>query len=502
MADESQQSSIPLHALLSISFLVIGGGISGLTSAIALRRAGHRVLVLEKGNGIKNTGESGIHVPANLTKVLFNWGLKDKLLQCGLVSHTMFLTKYTTGEFLGTQVWEEEVLRETRGEVLLMTHRNLVKVLYDAAISLGAKIRHNAEVVEIDAAKRQVTLASGEVLMADAIVGADGPSSLCRKAVMESRDPGKPLGISIATVQEEYVSKDLFRSDGLKNNDHVLLVAFGSRQFVMSYPMGNGKYTVHFYTADDVAVGQYGDPPSADLKKLMVNCEPRLLRMAQHAGPAVRVVIKNYTLKADWIHETGHLVVIGQAAHPWPGCTIQGSAMAVEDAAVLGKLFSHLSSEDQIPDFLSAFQDLRQPRVKQIFLNELASVFFSMLEDGDPQQVQRDEAMRAKHKSGVSVLDNLDDSPEWDELRTTFNYDCEDEADDWWLKWGRLREQARSRNPKTLGRCNELGISRIPPRRSVLRMRRYDSVQGSTLWGTICRDLRGVRHGILMCRTQ
>ena len=116
--------------------------------------------------------------------------------------------------------------------------------------------------------------------------------------------------------------------------------------------------------------------------------------------------------------------------------------MAVEDGAVLAKIFSHISSKRQIQSFLYAFHEIRQDRVRTVRAGELASTFF-MTADG-PEAVQRDAAMLAKAQQGGNVLDSENDaSAVWDEYRIVFGYDCEDEADDWWVQWGVLRERAR-----------------------------------------------------------
>lgn len=125
--------------------------------------------------------------------------------------------------------------------------------------------------------------------------------------------------------------------------------------------------------------------------------------------------------------------------------SIQDTAMAVEDGAVLAKLFSHLRSEDQIESFLFAFQDLRQPRCQFVCNNEVGNLKFMTLEPSESQQY-RDYALRAKRDAGMNVLDAVGDieaTSEWEEIKTVFGYDAEDEADNWWMAWGLLRERAR-----------------------------------------------------------
>lgn len=119
--------------------------------------------------------------------------------------------------------------------------------------------------------------------------------------------------------------------------------------------------------------------------------------------------------------------------------------MAVEDGAVLAKLFSHLRTEDQISNFLYAFQDLRQPRCSAVLKKEFGDIQFMTLPPGEIQQY-RDRIMREKRDAGLNVLDASGDSeetPEWSEIKEVFGYDAEDEADNWWMEWGLLRERAQ-----------------------------------------------------------
>jgi salicylate hydroxylase len=123
---------------------------------------------------------------------------------------------------------------------------------------------------------------------------------------------------------------------------------------------------------------------------------------------------------------------------------IQTASMAVEDAAVLGKLFAHLSNEEQIRHFLYAFQELRQARCSIIAKQEISIIHFGTLPNGE-HQAARDAVMRNKTMRGLGVFEGDDRATltAWEENTVTFGYDAEDDADNWWVQWGSLRERAR-----------------------------------------------------------
>lgn len=104
--------------------------------------------------------------------------------------------------------------------------------------------------------------------------------------------------------------------------------------------------------------------------------------------------------------------------------------MAVEDGAVLAKIFSHLLREDQIPSFLYAFQEIRQERVAMMTQNELFNIMFMSMPKCE-QQAMRDEGMRMLAKQGINVLEAGESTEHWEVIKVTFAYDCEDEADNW-----------------------------------------------------------------------
>ncbi|KAF8147414.1 hypothetical protein K438DRAFT_1989644 [Mycena galopus ATCC 62051] len=152
----------------------------------------------------------------------------------------------------------------------------------------------------------------------------------------------------------------------------------------------------------------------------------RLKNLGPLMPPPRRFPIFEYPALKDWVDATAHLVVVGAAAHPIPAGSSQYYAMGVEDGAVLAKLFSHLHTQDQISQFLYAFQDLRQPRCETV--------------------------ATGAHRFEVS--DGGEETPEWEEIKTVFGCEAEDEADNWWVSWGLPKQ-------RSLGTSIDLGTTHV-----------------------------------------
>ncbi|KAG5640233.1 hypothetical protein DXG03_009736, partial [Asterophora parasitica] len=131
-------------------------------------------------------------MPPNLSKILYHWGLAEEVRSIAIKSTSISLLLYETGELLGKHHWDEEVMKETRGEFVFTRHSDLITLLYDVAISCGADVRLGTKVAEIDPHSRTVTLESGEQLWADVIVGADGLGGLSRRIQIKASEEVPP----------------------------------------------------------------------------------------------------------------------------------------------------------------------------------------------------------------------------------------------------------------------------------------------------------------------
>ena len=123
--------------------------------------------------------------------------------------------------------------------------------------------------------------------------------------------------------------------------------------------------------------------------------------------------------------------------------------MAIEDAAVLGNLFSHLSHPSQIRPLLQGYQDLRLPRTAATQAQSRLNQKIFHLPDG-PEQEARDADMRkaAEYElRGTGALSEGSANQWADETksRIQFGYDADEVAEEWWRTGGEEKLRACGR---------------------------------------------------------
>ena len=171
--------------------LVVGCGMGGLAAAHCLGKAGHKVTLFEAAPAIGEVG-AGIQVTPNVSRLLHRWGAGPALEAVGVRPDAIALRRYDTGERVGYTQWT--TMEAKYGAPYYHIHRaDLHKLLFDLAAP-HMTLRLNATVVSVDPDAPSVTLASGEVVRGDLIVGADGVKSLIQEIVLGHANPAEATG--------------------------------------------------------------------------------------------------------------------------------------------------------------------------------------------------------------------------------------------------------------------------------------------------------------------
>jgi salicylate hydroxylase len=99
------------------NIIVCGAGIAGLGAAIALKRKGHRVTVIEAASQLNEIG-AGIQIPPNSSRILKSYGLEDKFLKSVVRPANLKLRRYANGDVIGLTPFNP-VMTETYGYPLV-----------------------------------------------------------------------------------------------------------------------------------------------------------------------------------------------------------------------------------------------------------------------------------------------------------------------------------------------------------------------------------------------
>jgi 2-polyprenyl-6-methoxyphenol hydroxylase-like FAD-dependent oxidoreductase len=328
--------------------IIIGAGIGGLTTALALRQKGIDVDVYERSEVLTDVG-AGISLWPNALKALYQLGLRPALDALSFVSMDGAV-RSADGTVLSRTTSEQFILR--LGLPVMVFHRaELLDVLVDAARGIPIRLGHECREVEQDAAGVTVRFANGTHASGDALIGADGLRSVVRDRV------GVPGALRYAGYTA-WRGIAPFETAGLMAGE---TLGCGQR-FGLAPIHGN---RVYWYATDNVPEGERETPAEARarLTELFATWHqpvPDLIRSTEAAS-----ILRNDIYDRDPVDRwgSGRITLLGDAAHPMTPNLGQGACQAIEDALVLAH---HLAGGPAVELSLRSYESERRARTSAI----------------------------------------------------------------------------------------------------------------------------------------
>ena len=320
---------------VSARAIVVGAGIGGLASAVALSRAGCEVTVLERAPEPKPLG-AGLSLWPNGVRALRALGLGEVGEGGGVLRSTGALRRADGSELAH---FDPAVIQARFGAPLVGVHRaDLLAALLEAA---GPdRVSWGAEVTGVEGSS--VELAGGVVEAADLLVGADGIDSVVRRAIVGDGPPRDSGLIAWRGVVEASALVGAVPAGEW----------WGPRVVAGLLPLSGGR--TYWYLAYE---GEGGD--RAELERRAAAFSEPLPEIIAATDPDA--VLCHPLADRDPISSwsAGPSTLLGDAAHPMLPFLGQGACAALEDAVALG---AAVSAKDGIRAAVSSYESERAPR--------------------------------------------------------------------------------------------------------------------------------------------
>ena len=351
--------------------IVAGGGIGGLTTALALARRGFRVTVLEQAQRLEEAG-AGIQLSPNATRTLIELGLDGALRPLAVAPNALHVMNATSG-------WEivrmplGEFAEHRYGAPFWLIHRaDLLGALADAASrQLGITVKLDRQVQDFVVHPNGLTVSALTATgIADergfAVLAADGLWSPLRRQL---GDRVPPRFTGRAAWRGSVAARDV-RPEFREPAVHLWIAP---NAHLVHYPVRAG----HLINIVVIAADPKVDRNNASPNRGTITTRADLLSSLSDDGWAMpaRTLIRLPDAWQKWpLYDRrplkrwsdGAAALLGDAAHPMLPYLAQGAAMAIEDAAVVADCLAR--RPDDPARALRAYGSARRRRTRKIQL--------------------------------------------------------------------------------------------------------------------------------------
>jgi salicylate hydroxylase len=384
----------------SLEITITGGGLGGLTAALALRRQGFRATVLEAAPQLGEVG-AGIQTAPNASRILFGLGLRRSLERIHTAPQDQVRRRWADGSIIAQLPLGQQVV-DTYGAPYWHYHRaDLHRILLEACLDPdgpgpAVTVHTDAKVVELDRTDpdRPVAVtARGLRVAGDVLVGADA----IRSGVRDLAGFDDTLVFSGEMAYRALIPGELIAADPATRfllDRYHSTIWYGPGKHLVHYMIRHGEYlnVVAIVPCTEQVERDWSAPATAeDLVADFADWDDRVPAMLSKAKDDVSVWAL-HRRRRDPVWIDGRVALLGDACHAMLPYQAQGASQAMEDAAVLAEELGAVG-RGGIDTALARYVQRRAKHAGVVQDASLQNMDFYHLPDG-PEQRERDEKLR------------------------------------------------------------------------------------------------------------
>ena len=377
---------------------IVGGGIGGLTAALALSQNAHDITVFERSAGIREIG-AGVQISPNASRLLHSLGLGAAYSEISVNPHRVVLRRWEDDSIIRATDLDESFLSQHQVPLANVARNELVEILGDAvAARANVTMKFSTHVVSVDPgdASSEVIFADGSSQSFDIVIGADGIHSVVRPCVG---------GVDKPRFSGSAAYRALVPRSAVEDLPIDVTNRMGPDRHVVSYFIGRNRSHLNLVCIspeDSWETESWTEQGTKDdLYSRFEGWSPEFLSLLGRVEePIFRWALYDREPLEQW--GIGTTTLLGDACHPMLPFMAQGSCQAIEDAIVLARCLSDANTKD-VASALRRYEDARQGRTAQVQTSSVMNRDLFHLVDGQEQK-DRDMILSIS-PPGMSILD-------------------------------------------------------------------------------------------------
>ena len=371
---------------------IIGAGMGGLTTGIALKKFGHRVTIYEQTEQILPVG-AAISLWSNGVKCLNYLGLTEQVAKLGGQMNDLAYIDGLNGEVM-TQFSLAPLIEEVGQRPYPVSRAELQNMLMDAFGRQDIQLGKRMVSIEDKGQHVEIGFQDGSTVSAALLIGADGTHSMTRQYVLgkqvERRYAGYVNWNGLVEISEDLAPAQQWTT----------FVGEGKRASLM--PVAEHRFYFFFDVPLSAGLENQRSEYKPLLKQYFSGWCPQVQRLIDSIDEQKTNRVEIHDIEPFTQFYKGRVVILGDAAHSTTPDIGQGGCQAMEDAVYLARALQ--INTLGLEDALKRYQNKRNERANELLLRARKRCDVTHMKD---EQITKDWYADLRKEQGPHIMKGI-----------------------------------------------------------------------------------------------